>query len=151
MVSDFKMKRLKSYNRFNEGKDYNLSVINDMSLELTDRGFYFSKFQSFSSKRGDRLSFILNKGGEFYFSDIKDVIEDMISFMESEGWSHRVEFLFSDGYDTPQHGDIDGYVKDGDLYYHSEYDTEEVVDIDCPLGNFILIFFTKPRLKDSEI
>jgi uncharacterized protein YneR len=142
------MKRIRSFKLFESVEDNSelVSVIKDMSLELTDKGFYFSKFVPFSyHKSSDRLSFILNNGKVFYFSDIKDVVEDMIAFMKSEGWSHQVEFIFYDGYDM-ECGDIDGYVKDGELYYYSEHNIEEVVDRNCGLENFILIF-TKEVVK----
>ena len=37
MVSDFKMKRLKTWKLFNESVDYDLSIIGDMLLDFTDK------------------------------------------------------------------------------------------------------------------
>lgn len=40
MVSDFKMKRLKTWKLFNESVDYDLSIIKDMLLDFTDKDIY---------------------------------------------------------------------------------------------------------------
>ena len=143
------MKRIKSFKLFESVEDNSelVSIINDMSLDLTDKDFYFfeTNWNTYRPRgwgRKDRLSFILNKGeNPFFFSEIKSVVEDMIHFMESEGWWHRIEFVFYDEYEMGS-GDITGGVdKNGELCYSLDDDDEKVVDKDCcPISNFIIIF-----------
>lgn len=88
MVSDFKMKRLKSYKLFNESKDYNLSTIKDMLLDFTDKDIDVDVSEGSWILDNEEVEYVKIKIGKFngpLFS-IERCLLDVIDYLEESGF-----------------------------------------------------------------
>jgi hypothetical protein len=88
MVSDFKMKRLKTYNLFNESKDYDLSIISDMLLDFTDKDINVKVSDgSWSHLGGTPVEYVKVSIGRTHGLKFKveGCILDVIDYLSSSG------------------------------------------------------------------
>jgi hypothetical protein len=87
MVSDFKMKRLKTYKLFNESKDYNLSTISDMLLDFTDKDINVKVSEGSWILDKQSVEYVKVSIGRTYGLKFKveDCLLDVIDYLSSSG------------------------------------------------------------------
>jgi hypothetical protein len=136
------MKYLKKYESLDSSKsEGNLEFLRDMSLELGDDGFnvFFScpnpgqlgsDLKRYSGDHDD-IKVLIQKSSRFDYNDIKSTLLSMISYMESEGYSIKIEV--SDKY---VHNLIPVKLKGEELYL--EYRPEQRVDYS--IGQLLIKF-----------
>ena len=155
------MKKLKTYKRFLESNsehfDEVMSVLNDMCLELRDKGFVVEPFldtidagYALSGLRKTEDVIVINilkqndddwrSGKRFYFNDIKESILEMIEYITSEGlFIKDVEFVDAAGY-------LNGVIKDDNLY--TKLTGSEVNHL---IGNFLISFSKSNKTNESSL
>ena len=150
------MKKLKTYKRFLESNSEDISevmsVLNDMSLELRDKGFFVEQqslsygkmgvikgFRIVVVKSNDGGGFMWHNTKKFYFQDIKENILEMTEYLESEGFSiDTIDFIDDSGV-------VDGILKDGNLY--NNFSKEEVNHL---TDGFIIRFIKSDKTNESS-